>query len=352
MCSSLAENKEQNVYLIVADGNGAEVKSGVNIIDVGPKTGGRLSRMTETVYKIYSKARELDADIYHLHDPELMPIGIKLKKLGKKVIFDAHEDLPKQLLGKPYLNKYNKIFLSKMVALYERYACSKFDAIITATPFIRGRFSEINTSAVDINNFPILNELFSDVDWSLKKNEIAYIGGISKIRGVHEIVKAMKYTHGVKLNLAGSFSEPEVETVVKKYEGWLSVNELGFLSRSEVAQVLGYSKIGLVTFLPSPNHIDAQPNKMFEYMSAGIPVIASNFPLWQEIVLGNKCGLCVDPMDPKAIGEAIQYLIDHPEEAEQMGKNGQIAVEVKYNWGIEQSKLKEVYSNLSKNCFV
>jgi len=83
-------------------------------------------------------------------------------------------------------------------------------------------------------------------------------------------------------------------------------------------------------------------------MSAGIPIIASNFPLWREIVEGNQCGLCVDPLEPKAIGEAIQFLIDHPAEAEKMGKNGRQAVEQKYNWSIEEDKLLKLYKELSE----
>ena len=85
---------------------------------------------------------------------------------------------------------------------------------------------------------------------------------------------------------------------------------------------------------------------MFEYMSAGVPVIGSHFPLWKQIIEGNQCGLCVDPQDPQAIAAAIDDLIANPEKAEQMGRNGQIAVLNRYNWGIEEQKLLDFYKSL------
>jgi len=347
MCCSLARNGYE-VALVVTDGKGDEVKNDVNICDVGANEGGRLSRLTKTVNLVFAKAKSLDANIYHLHDPELIPIGLKLKKLGKTVIFDAHEDLPKQVMSKPYLNKPTKLLLTKTLEWYERWACPKFDAIIAATPFIREKFLKIHPNTLNINNFPLLDELDNTSNWEQKANEVAYVGAIAKIRGVVEFLAAMEFTQGVRLNLGGCFSEKTLEKQVKNHQAWSKVNELGYLNRQQISKTLAKSKAGLVTLHPIINYLDALPVKMFEYMAAGIPVIASNFPLWIEIVEVNKCGICVDPLDPNAIGEVIQYLIDHPSAAEQMGKNGRKAVEQKYNWSIEEQKLLKLYKRFSE----
>jgi glycosyltransferase involved in cell wall biosynthesis len=346
MCSSLA-TQGYKVSLVVADGLGGENKNGVDIVDAGAKSGGRLSRMTNTVKKVYTKAKALDADIYHLHDPELIPIGLLLKLSGKKVIFDAHEDLPKQLLAKPYLNPFSLKILASIVSVFENLVCCHFDGIVAATPFIRDKFLKINRCTIDINNFPVTGELYTEISWSDKKNEICYVGGIGSTRGIRETVQAFEYIDSpARLNLGGRFSEHAVEAEVKNSSGWAKVNELGFLDRNGVRETLERSVAGLVTLHPIINYLDALPVKMFEYMAAGIPVIASNFPLWKEIVEGSSCGICVDPMNPKAIAEAIDFMVNNPEQAKLMGENGKRAVYEKYNWGIEKTKLFAFYKSI------
>jgi glycosyltransferase involved in cell wall biosynthesis len=344
LCLSLSRYGHQ-VTQIVADGKGDSICDGVQIFDAGVSKG-RLDRIRNAPKRVFAKAVSLNADLYHLHDPELIPIGLKLKRLGKCVVFDFHEDVPKQLLGKPYLNKAALWCLSKSFALFESYACKQFDGVIAATPFIRDKFLAIHHNTVDINNFPMLGELATDVEWGNKQAEVCYVGGIAKIRGIAEVCQAMGMVQTkARLNLCGGFSESGVEQNVKAMLGWQRVNEFGFVDRLGVRDVLSRSVAGLVTLHPVINYIDALPVKMFEYMSAGIPVIASDFPLWREIIQGNDCGLLVDPLDPAAIAKAIDYLVSNPAEAQRMGANGRKAVNERYNWAIEEQKLFAFYEH-------
>ena len=334
-----------DTYLIVADGKRDEItKEGVKIYDVG-KPRNRKERMFIVTKKVFKKALEIDAELYHFHDPELIPIGLKLKKLAKKVIYDVHEDVPRDILTKDYIHPYIRKIISFSFERYENYASRKFDAVITATPYIRDRFLNLNKNTININNFPKLTELFNTIDWGKRKNEVCYIGGISKIRGIIELVKALEYTNTI-LHLAGNFESEDLKRKVMQLKGWKKVKYYGFVNKEKAREILNSVKIGIVTLLPSPNFINALPIKMFEYMSAGIPVIASNFPLWKDIIERNKCGICVNPLSPEEIANAINHILENDEVGKDMGKNGKNLVETKYNWENESKKLISIYNTL------
>lgn len=345
-CRSLVRVGHE-VHLVVADGKGSEIKEGVCFHDVGCSRG-RLARMLRTPSKIYKEAVKVNADIYHIHDPELLPVGYKLKRNGKKVVFDSHEDVPMQILGKPYLNKPSKWLISKLFSAYESWVCSRLDAVVAATPHIRDKFISINPASVAVNNFPMLDELaIIDASWTEKKDQVCYIGSVDKIRGVVEVVEAIQYVSGTTtLAFAGALKNDALAQTLENSKGWMRTKPLGYLDRDGVKATLKESRGGLVTLHPAPNYLEALPVKMFEYMAAGLPVVASDFPLWRNIVEESKCGICVNPLDPEDIARAIDYLIQNPSVAEEMGRNGRQAVEEKYNWLNEERTLVELYQKM------
>lgn len=331
---------------LVAQKDKEEVVDRVKIINL-PKPKNRIERMTKTTLDVYLKAIKVDADIYHFHDPELIPIGLLLKLHGKCVIYDVHEDVPMQNLSKRYIPAVFRKPISIIIGTLETFSARCFDGVITATPFINDRFLQMGAYAINVNNYPIISELYlADSRWEDKEKAVCYIGGITEIRGASEMVKAIGKTR-YRLILAGDFEIGLIDRL-KWITGWQQVQVLGYIDRDGVRTVISSARGGLVVLHPSVNYLDALPVKMFEYMAAGIPVIASNFPLWRKIVEVNKCGICVDPLNPEDIAEAINWIIEHPSEARGMGKNGRRAVEEMYNWGIEEKKLLQLYDVITR----
>lgn len=344
-CTSLAKNSNYEVSLISGKGESV-TKNGVKVYSVAaPKDQGRFSRMRETVTKVLEEALKVDADVYHLHDPELLRIALKLKKRGKKVIYDAHEDLPRQILGKYWIPKILRKTMSYLFEQYENYVSKRLDAVVAATPFIKERFIQVNANTVDVNNYPILSEK-EQVDEKVSGSYLCYAGGITANRGIASLVKATECLQGVTLKLAGRYSPENFRNELQELKGWKNVQEMGYLPREKVRSLIKGSIAGVVTLKPLPNYLDSLPIKMFEYMHEGVPVIASNFPLWKSIIEDNNCGICVDPESPEEIARALKKIMASPELAKSMGERGKVLVETKYNWEIEEGKLLNLYQTL------
>jgi len=331
---------------LVSPGAPDKVVDGVHLHGIEAPGRGRLSRMTRTVRLIDKKALALNAQIYHLHDPELIPLGIALKARGRKVIFDMHEDIPRQILDKQWIPAPFRKMISTSFDGFQRLAFKFLDAVVLAESLYAGSLPKSDKYRV-IRNYPLLSELdASGLDWVCKKRAVCYVGGLTEIRGLIGMVDAVEKTDA-ELLLGGKFESDSLKSRVESMPGWQSTTYMGLLDRVGVANVLSQAMAGLVVLHPVPNYMVSEPTKMFEYMSAGIPVIASDFPVWRRIVEDNGCGICVDPTKPEAIASAIEWVMDHPDEARRMGQDGRRAIENKYNWELEEKKLLSLYEKLS-----
>jgi len=305
--------------------------------------------MTCTVQGVLEIAEDLHGDLYHFHDPEMLRLAPQYqRRLGKPFIYDAHEDYREGIRNKNWIPSFLQAPIAIMAGFMEDHATAKLAGVVVATPHIARHFKN-HSNCVAVQNFPIANELAVDPDE--RKGErglFVYVGGVSELRGAKEMATAVGLAGGLaKLAVAGEWADRRLLEECQSISSSERFLALGQINRDAVRKLLSSATAGLVLYKPAGNHLYAQPNKLFEYMSAGIPVIASNFPLWREIVEGNQCGICVDPLDSKAIGFAMQWIMDHQVEASQMGARGRNAVLERYAWDTEFKKMLNLYQQLT-----
>lgn len=343
-CISLAKSGF-DVSLIVNDDIEDEVLENVNILSTRFKPKNRLERLLFSKRKLFKMAVEVDAEIYHFHDPDLIPIGLRLKRKNKKVIFDSHEDVPQQIKGKEWIPKPFRTFISIFYSIYENYSVKRFDAVISVTPHIVKRLAKINKNTVMVTNYPIIK---SNSEVSRKpSNAVCFAGGISEQWNHEYILSAIEQLEGVEYILAGSGTKDYIE-ILMNHTGWKKTIYKGLIEHSEVNEIYSSSFAGLAlnSSIQAKQEGSLGNTKLFEYMYAELPVICSDFKLWKEIIEQNHCGICVDPNNIEEIRSAIAHIKNNQEEAKTMGENGRKAVFEKYNWGTQEKILIRLYDDL------
>ena len=356
MCESFIKSVfrwrgRDEVYLVQRGESGEE--NGVHIVGVGEPTGGRLGRMFSFSRKVYEAALAVDAELYHFHDPELLPYGLKLKRLGKRVVFDCHEKYTEQLRRKPYLPSWCTKLLARVYGWYEVYALKRIDGLIFPclkegkNPFA-GQCRHFAT----VNNVPRLEELYDRYDPTIPKHEnsVVHVGSLSHARGITHLVEAAELAD-CTVYLGGLYESVDYQARVESLPGYRSVRYLGKLSRPQVLQTLQESLVGMATLLNvgQYNQYDNLATKVYEYMSLGLPVVLTRSQYNQWAVDTYGFGICVNPEDVKETADAIRQLLDNPEMARRMGENGRRAVKETFHWEAEAEKLLCLYADILNN---
>jgi glycosyltransferase involved in cell wall biosynthesis len=348
-CLSVAQAGYDTHLIITASSEDVTIAKGNGVhIHALPEASSRFTRMLHTTWRCFIVAFSLKADIYQFHDPELIPFALLLRLLGKKVIYDVHEDLPEDILNKEWIPLFFRRAISSVVRRFEDYCASKFSSVMVPTPKLLERFKNINTRTLMVGNFPILRE-FSDEPKRLADvgRVLCYVGGLSRGRGIYELLDALvMLKFPKKLILCGEFSDPLFGISCKNHPAWSYVLHTGQVDRDGILTALRQSMVGIVTLHPTKSYKEALPVKMFEYMAAGLPVLASNFPIWSEIIESEQCGVCVNPNDPKEMADALEILMNSPDKCQKMGLNGRYAVFSKYSWESQKDKLIQCYNTL------
>lgn len=340
ICISLAHS-EYDVYLVVADGKGDEIKNNIKIVDIGLEQG-RLKRILFMSKRILKKAIELDCELYHFHDPELFPIALKLRKLGKKIIFDSHEYLPGQILDKEYLPKILRKFISFLVSKYYDINIKKIDAVFSVSPHIVEKLGVNSDNAFLLTNYPIVEEKPAEIsldEYILRGNKLCYAGTVYRSSLQENIIEAIYGQNEIKYVIVGTFNN-HYKADISDILSSSNVQVVDKVSRATLMKIYQEATIGIAIFDYSPNlgyKIGSLGvSKIFEYMYSALPIICTDFELWKEIVDKYKCGIYVNPHNINEIRNAINYLIENKQEAYQMGQNGRRAVLEEYNWNAQE----------------
>lgn len=348
-CVSLAK-AGYTVYL-VATGE-SYYKSGVQVIGIGEQSNTRTKRMLQTTKKIYKTSLRLNADIYHLHDPELLPYALKLKRKGKKVIFDSHEDYLSTISEKNWIPKILRPIVKKAYIAYEEYIVKKLDGAVVCYHWTADRFNKYCENVMMVLNFPIVDDSKNIPQMKFDKRAISFAGGISPQWCHKEILKSLLDVPNVTYELAGKLGGV-YGSELQQMEEWNKVNYHGVLPLDRVfTDVYEKSSIGmaLLDYIPQCKGTvgNLSNTKFFEFMYMGLPLICTDFTLWKEIIDEEECGIYVNPHDIDSIRSSVVYLLDNPEISRKMGENGRKAIFSKYNWKKEEGKLLELYSTVCK----
>jgi glycosyltransferase involved in cell wall biosynthesis len=219
---------------------------------------------------------------------------------------------------------------------------------------LAGNYKKINRNIVIIGHFP--PRKFAEKDHQIFNKPsltLLYAGRLSTDRGLLiylELLRALvKRNIPVQLVLAGVFTPIGEEEKFKSVSAGLedSIKFKGWISYPKIYDIYHEADIGLSILLPEKRYVAALPVKLFEYMAAGIPVIASNFPEISSIISSENCGVVVNPQVPiEEIAHLIHQWWKNPSIPKSLGENGRMAVLNKYNWEAQINDLSSMYSKL------
>lgn len=348
-CVSLAK-AGYDVHLIVNDHNADEVFEGVKIRSTQFQANSRIKRFVLSHRKLFKIAREVDADIYHFHDPDLLPMMSKMRRRGKKVVFDSHENIPKQILSKGWLPSPIRKITAWIYEKYEILTVARSHALISVTPAIVERFRKFQENSYLVTNYPIMSATVEIA--REQRRAIGFAGGIGDLYNHLTILDALESVDDVVYHLAGRADSLDYIAQIKKHRSSAKVKYWGQLSPFDVYKLV-YDNVAVGMCLHSAIQAEGMGSlgvvKLFEMMERGLPIVCSNYPIWEEINDKYDFGICVDPKDAVAVGDAITFLLDNPERARQMGENGRRAVEVEFNWSKQEKVLLGAYASIYRD---
>lgn len=346
-CISLT--KEYEVHLVVNDNFKDEIREGVHIHSMNISFRNRVERICG-IKKVLKCLLTINAEVYHLHDPELLLIATQLIKQNKKVIFDSHEYYYEQIKTKEYIPAIFRNIIAALYKQYETHVCKRINGVISICPLRREDGSIYNPFQGRcklhqyIANYPIYRESENHIRNGNEVFKICYAGGLTHERGITYLIDAC-YEANCKLILAGTFSSTEYQHELEKKESYICVDYRGQCTPEEVFDIYKEASVGASTLLDCGQYfkIETFPVKVYEYFQMNLPVLISAYPYAIEMNEQYKFGITVNPEDIGDMSRAITILKNNTTLCLNLGNEGYNLYTRRLNWGIEEKKLYELY---------
>lgn len=346
-CRTLSEAGHE--VILIAPSSADEKKDGVQIISVDhPK--GRWERVWNTTRKVVQQAARIDADVYHLHDPELLPWGWAFLDAKAPVIYDMHEDFVAQLKTKDWIPRSLRPPLKEIAKMGLRVFLQNRPVIFAESSY-KSRYDWVRRTTT-VQNMPIVSELIDIKEPKFSKPTIGYIGTVRPDRGSRVTLRALSILQEDGYEVAFECIGPaapdhkqELDELQSRF-GIRDVRMPGYLPPEQGWSRIARCHVGIAMLKKTPNFVGSYPTKLFEYMALGLPVITSEIPKYQDVVEDSGCGLVADPESPQDVAEKIVTLINNPERASYMGEEGRRGVQENFNWKKEGEKLVNFYDTI------
>ncbi|MFC1764461.1 glycosyltransferase [Planctomycetota bacterium] len=348
-CRSLAEAGYE-VHLVIATPT-AGIKDGIHLQPI-PRYSSRGWRMLIGPWIALRAALKTKAQLYHYHDPELIGMGFILRWfMGKKVVFDIHECVHRQIRSKPYLPQWASWLVAGCYRLLEKILTVGQIKIVANEHSVQDY-----RNPTLVQNFPRLTRGIVPTKERFNKGSVpslVYVGNVAEIRGALVYVelarRLLEQGQRFTMTLMGEHTS-EFDTELRQKIGTYGLDDCVTVTGRQdwyrAMELVSKATIGLCLLLPVPNYTTCLATKIIEYMMLGTPVLASNFDCWRPFVEGEKVGMMANPLDLDDVYTACKKMLDDRESLTEMSERGRQAVAQRYHWEQEFKKLQTCYARV------
>lgn len=351
-CRSLADHG-YDVELHVVTGSGprpAPVVGPVPVVLHSLPLGGRLVRLLLRPWFGLAVGLRTGRQVIHLHDPEMIVLAPLFVLAGRSVVYDVHEDVPRQIMAKDWLPGRARSIAAAAFERLENWCTARVSVVVAATDAIAERFELIHPLVFRVRNYASTDHFPPPVPVEDRPYDACFVGVINAVRGAEQML-AIAERSGARVIIAGPCHPPELSA---RFEAAAAITPSfefrGPVPHHEAVRIMGDSKLGLLLFQPVPNNMEAQPNKLYEYLAAGTPVLGPNFPRFAEVIghgtADDGVGATIDPTSCDDAVTAVRALLDDPVRLAHLSARARHLFEERFSWETELKELVRAYEVL------